>query len=627
MDIHSVRQQLRGRTIYDIPMRVTYYARVSSESDEQLNSLGNQISYYEDFIRRNTAWTFVQGYVDEGLSAATTRKRENFHRMIDDAKRDLFDLVITKEITRFARNTLDSIQYTRELLSAGVGVFFQNDNINTLDEDSELRLTIMSGIAQDELRKLSSRVKFGHQQAIKKSVVLCNSRIFGYLKDGGRLVIDESEAPMVRELFDLYATGRYSMKQLETLFWERGYRNHNGKKIAHTTMSGIISNPKYKGYYVGNKVKVIDLFTKKQKFLPPEEWVMFKDESGEIVPAIVTEDVWDAANAVLKKRSEDVKSRQGICNHANLLTGKLYCTCCGAAYYRRDSKGRDGSKNSKWVCSGKIKNGAASCDSFAIYEDEIKPLLLDVFRETAPLAENMVEEYIIVNGFGVKLLTRVTHRAQDSAPDCVSTEHSCLEERGLAYSLGKTFRGVLVGSARDRAGNQAGSALAVRCDLACERDAEYIKLYQQTVQSEDVREKCDALRRVIDTAEKKKQKLLMFNAMGELSDQDFLSMNRQCTKEIENAQKELAALEAQQASDADFARQIDTIRRVLRDAERDAAQGVVTSEFVGKYIDKIFVTPEGPDTMRLGVKILTGDMVERSLEHLKRRTGHTFLTI
>ena len=175
----------------------------------------------------------------------------------------MFDFIITKEITRFDRNTLDSISYTRELLNAGVGIFFQNDNINTLDEDSELRLTIMSGIAQDELRKLSSRVKFGHAQTIKKSVVLGNSRIFGYVKDGGRLVIDEDEAPMVRELFELYATGEYSMKQIENLFWERGYRNHNGKKIAHTTMSGMISNPKYKGYYVGNKVKVIDLFTKK----------------------------------------------------------------------------------------------------------------------------------------------------------------------------------------------------------------------------------------------------------------------------------------------------------------------------------------------------------------------------
>ena len=248
MDIHSIRQQLRTKTIYDLPLRVTFYARVSSESDEQLNSLGNQITYYEELIRKNANWTYVDGYIDEGLSAATTKKRENFHRMISDGKQGLFDFVITKEITRFARNTLDSIQYTREMLNAGVGVFFQNDNINTLDEDSELRLTIMSGIAQDELRKLSSRVKFGHQQAIKNNVVLGNSRIFGYVKDGGRLVVDEEQAPMVRELFELYATGEYSMKQIETLFWEKGYRNHNGKKIAHTTMSGMISNPKYKGY-------------------------------------------------------------------------------------------------------------------------------------------------------------------------------------------------------------------------------------------------------------------------------------------------------------------------------------------------------------------------------------------
>ena len=179
MDIHSIRQTLRTKSIYDIPLRVTFYARVSSESDEQLNSLGNQVSYYEEFIRKNSAWDYVEGYIDEGLSAATTKKRENFHRMVEDGKAGLFDLIITKEITRFARNTLDSILYTRELLSAGVGVFFQNDNINTFDEDSELRLTIMSGIAQDELRKLSSRVKFGHQQAIKQSVVLGNDRIFG----------------------------------------------------------------------------------------------------------------------------------------------------------------------------------------------------------------------------------------------------------------------------------------------------------------------------------------------------------------------------------------------------------------------------------------------------------------
>ena len=277
MDIHNIRQLLRTKSIYEIPMRVTFYARVSSESDEQLNSLGNQVGYYEEFIKKNATWTFVPGYIDEGISGASTKHREDFNRMIEDAAAGLFDLVVTKEISRFARNTLDSIRFTRQLLSSGVGVFFQNDNINTLDEDAELRLSIMSSIAQDELRKLSSRVKFGHKQAIRQSVVLGNSRIFGYKKNDGRLAIDKGEAPMVRELFERYATNEYSMKQIERIFWEKGYRNLKGNKIAHTTMSGMISNPKYKGYYVGNKVKVVDMFTKKQKFLPPEDWVVFKN--------------------------------------------------------------------------------------------------------------------------------------------------------------------------------------------------------------------------------------------------------------------------------------------------------------------------------------------------------------
>ena len=543
MDIHTARQQLKTKSIYDIPMRVTYYARVSSEKDEQLNSLGNQISYYEDFIRKNPHWTYVEGYIDEGLSAATTKKRENFHRMVDDGKAGVFDFIITKEISRFARNTLDSIQFTRELLNAGVGVFFQNDNINTLDEDSELRLTIMSGIAQDELRKLSSRVKFGHAQAIKKNVVLGNSRIFGYVKDGGRLVIDQDEAPMVRELFELYATGQYSMKQIEILFWEKGYRNHNGKKIAHTTMSGMISNPKYKGYYVGNKVKVIDLFTKKQKFLPPEEWVMFKDETGEIVPAIVDEELWEQANKVLKKRSEDVKGRQGICNHANLLTGKLYCADCGTAYYRRESRDKQGNKNSKWVCSNKIKSGADACASFPIYEEELKPLLFEVFQETEADAEALIEEYI--------------------------------------------------------------------------------EMYKSLADGGDTAKQIDALRDQADLARKKKSKLLGYNAAGQLSDKDFLAMNKECDKEIEEAERQIYELEQQQLSKEEFRKHIDTIRRVLHDAKRDAAQGIINKDFIDKYIDKIFVTPEADGTMRLQIKIFTGETTDKYLSKLRGRTGHT----
>ena len=518
MDVHAIRQQMKTHPIYDIPLRVTFYARVSSESDEQLNSLDNQIGYYRDFIQRNNAWIF--------------------------GKAGLFDLVITKEITRFARNTLDSIQFTRDLLAAGVGVFFQNDNINTFEEDSELRLTIMSGIAQDELRKLSGRVKFGHQQAIKNSVVLGNSRIFGYRKDNKRLVIDEEEAPMVRELFELYATDQYSMKQIETLFWEKGYRNHNGRRIAHTTMSGIISNPKYKGYYVGNKVRIVDMFTKKQKFLPAEEWVMFKDETGEIVPAIVSEELWDAANAVLTRRSRDVKQRQGRCNHGNLLTGKLFCTHCGAAYYRRDSRDKQGNVNSKWVCSGKIKNGAGSCPSLPLYEDELKPVLFDVFQQAEADADALIDRYI---------------------------------------AMYQSIR-------------QDGQGIGQRLEAVRARRA---------------------------LAEKKKNKLLEYNVTGQISDRDFLQMNRQCDDEIAAAEREISELEEQKNSDAAFREHIATLRRVLQEAKRDAANGLINREFVEKYINSILVTVEN-DKIDLQIKLFTDETATRYLEKLERRTGHTF---
>lgn len=548
MDVHTVRRQMRTKSIYDIPLRVTFYARVSSEKDEQLNSLDNQISYYRNFIKKNANWEFVDGYIDEGLSGMSTKKRENFHNMVNDAKSGLFDLVITKEITRFARNTLDSIQYTRELLSCGVGVFFQNDNINTLDEDSELRLTIMSGIAQDELRKLSSRIKFGHQEAIKKSVVLGNSRIFGYRKDNKRLVIDEKEAEMVRELFTLYATDKYSMKQLEDIFWSKGYRNNNGKKICHSTMSNTISNPKYKGYYVGNKVKIVDMFTKKQKFLPPEEWVMFKDETGEIVPAIVSEELWEQANAVLKRRSRDVKNRQNQCNHANLLTGKMYCTHCGRLYYRKDSKDRKGNMLSRWICSGKIANGAASCPSFTIYEEEIKEVLYEVFKDTAEDAKRIIEEYTSL----------------------------------------------------------------------------YAEMTEKNASSADLKRLKDRL----DLLSRKKSKLLEYNIAGQISDRDFIEMNRQITKESSEVYSAIEETENEINSQAGFKEKIEEIKTVLQKAEKDASKEMIDSAFVNKYIDKIYVTPVDDGVIDISVKLFTGDtfakVFEKSGRRLAGRTGHTF---
>ena len=562
MDILNIRSLLRTHSIYDIPLRVTFYARVSTDSDEQLNSLDNQISYYKNFIQKNVQWTFIPGYIDEGLSGISTKKRKRFNEMIEDAKDGLFDLIITKEISRFARNTLDSLKYTRDLLSWGVGVFFQNDNINTLDEDAELRLTIMSSIAQDELRKLSSRIKFGHQQAIRSSVVLGNSRIFGYKKDGKRLVIDESEAPMVKDLFRLYATGNYSMKQLEKLFYDQGYRNHNGNMIAHTTMSGIISNPKYKGYYVGNKVRIVDMFTKKQKFLPEEEWVMFKDETGQIVPALVPEDIWEQANEVLRRRSLDVKKRQGICNHANLLTGKLYCTHCGAPYYRKETKDKHGNTNSKWICSGKIKNGAASCPSYPIYESEIIPILFDVFHESTA---------------------------------------------------------------------DVGDLIAL-----------YEQIFKSLEGDEETTRQIIEQRKIIDVAQEKKNKLIELIMENLISKENFKSMTDSYDSEISKAKQVISDLQGLLFTQEQYKKLMHEVRVQIDRAIVAASQDIISTEFVAKYIDKIYATvPEEkspsvigkrrnvpPDAqISLKIKIFTGYSSQKWLEsynsRLVGRMGHT----
>ena len=550
MDIHSVRQMLRTKSIYEIPLRVTYYARVSSETDEQLNSLGNQIAYYEEFIRKNPAWTYVPGYVDEGLSGISTRKRENFNRMIAESEEDRFDLVITKEISRFARNTLDSIQFTRQLLQNGVGVFFQNDNINTFDDDSELRLSIMSSIAQDELRKLSSRVKFGHQQAIKNNVVLGNGSMIGYRKENKRLIIDEEQAPIVRELFTLYATGSYSMRQIEDIFWQKGYRNSKGRRITHSTMTNMIQNPKYKGYYVGNKVRIVDMFTKKQHFLPPEEWVMFKDETGDIVPALVSEELWEQANVIMRRRSEDVKHRRNSCQRTNLFTGKLFCTHCGTAFYMRSSTDKQGEKHNKWVCSSKIEHGAESCPTFPIHEKELVPILFDVFRDTGDVSDAMVDEYE------------------------------------------QMYR-------------------SLNCDG---------EVGKQIARQEGL----------LELARKKKNKLLELVALDSITPADFKTMTAGCNAEMAKAEQALTELHQQEQSSGEFKDHMATLRKTLQEAQRDVTKGTITREFVDTFIDKIFVTSEDKDRVRLDIRIFTGEATQKYLNSLKARAsregrpGHTF---
>ena len=186
MDIKKEREDLRkGKTIYDMPLRVVYYARVSTDKDDQLNSLENQQNYFEEMITENKNWVFCGGYIDEGISGTAVKNRDRFLKMIEDATLGKIDMVVTKEISRFSRNTVDSIKYTEYLLKHGVIVYFLSDNLNTIQEDSEFRLTIMSSLAQDEVRKLSERVKFGVNRMIKDRKLI-GGNLTGYFKKDGR---------------------------------------------------------------------------------------------------------------------------------------------------------------------------------------------------------------------------------------------------------------------------------------------------------------------------------------------------------------------------------------------------------------------------------------------------------
>ena len=398
MNIYYVREKLRNCSIYDIELNVAYYARVSTEKVEQQASIKHQEEHFEELIHSNNRWKFAGSYIDDGISGMHADKREEFQRMLRDAKLGKIDMIITKEISRFARNTLDSIQYTRELLSYGVCVWFQNDGINTIDDDSEFRLTIMAGVAQDEIRKLSSRVKFGHAQSIKNGVVL-GHRMYGYSNNQGKLELIPEEAEMVRMIFQDYASG-ISTPRIEKKLWDMGYRSFKGGKISRDVIKNIIRNPKYKGYYCGGKVKVVDMFTKKQEFLPQSEWIMFKDD-GSRVPQIIDETTWEKANAYLRERGEAIKSRRTSFKNENIFTGKLFCANDGAPYWMKQHYIR-GKEDVRWVCSYKIKNGAASCDSFGLAESELKEIIAELINKSSENIDSILEEYFEILQSSIK---------------------------------------------------------------------------------------------------------------------------------------------------------------------------------------------------------------------------------
>lgn len=381
MDVYKIRNEiLNGKNINDIKLRVVFYARVSTDYDTQLSSLENQVDFFMEYINNNKNWSYCGKYIDEGISGTSTLKRENFNRMINDSKYDRFDLIVTKNVPRFARNTLDSISYTQELLGNNVGVLFLNDNINTFLPDSDLRLAIMASIAQDEVRKLSENVKFGLKKSLDRGIILGGNNLYGYKKIDGKLLPIDEEANQIRRIYELFSTGKYNYSSLNRKLISKNIFDRNNKPFNLCTLKRILTNPKYKGYYCGNKTKKIDYKLKKRISVDKNDWIVYKDEN-KIIP-IVDEKLWNKVNNILSKYKIN-NSKDG----GKIYTGKIYC------YDHNTHFTRSGKKI--WTCK-LYKKGKKYCKSPLLKEDDLNLILKKILlnkKDKETLKQSYIKRY------------------------------------------------------------------------------------------------------------------------------------------------------------------------------------------------------------------------------------------
>ena len=306
----NINTNFFNSNIYDLNIKVTYYARVSTDNCTQSSSIVNQRDFFYNYINNVKNWKYIDGYIDEGISGKDVKNRVNFLKMIKDGIDGKFDLILTKSVSRFARNTIDSIKYTDLLKNNGVGVIFINDNINTFNNDSEFRLTLMASMAQEEVRKLSESVKFGLRESINRGIVLGNNNILGYIKNKGKLLIKEDEAIIVRDIYKLFITDKFNYSDLARII-----NNKYNKLFNSTSIKRILTNYKYKGYYCGRKSIVIDYKHNKRINVNKDDWIIYKDNKN--VPSIVSEYIWDKANDIIDRRNNNNNKYRVLCGIHN----------------------------------------------------------------------------------------------------------------------------------------------------------------------------------------------------------------------------------------------------------------------------------------------------------------------
>ncbi len=345
------------RKMQETKKRVAAYCRVSTDNEEQANSFESQRTFFRQYIERNPDWELYAIFADEGISGTNTKKRKEFNRMIECAKNGDIDLIITKEISRFARNTLDSIFYTRDLKKHGVGVIFLNDNINTLDGDAELRLAIMSSIAQEESRKTSERVKWGQKRQMEQGVVFGRSML-GYDVKDGKMTINEEGAKIVRLIFHKFVDEGKGTHVIARELREEGISPMRVKEWSNTVILRVIRNEKYCGDLVQKKTYTPDFLSHEKKYnRGQEEFVIIKDHHE----PIISRELFDKANRILDAKS---LSQEGKAKHSNRypFSGKIKCGRCGASYVARYKTRKDGSRYKAWRCYEAANHGRPHID-------------------------------------------------------------------------------------------------------------------------------------------------------------------------------------------------------------------------------------------------------------------------
>ncbi len=327
------------------------YARVSTDKDDQQNSLDSQKNFFAKYIKDNSEWELVEVYYDEGFSGTTTQKRKGFNRMIANARANRIDLILSKEVSRFARNTVDTLTYARELRTKGVGIVFILDNLDTRKHEDDFRLGIMAGVAQEESRKTSERVKWGQRRCMERGVVFGRD-LLGYTVKDGKMSINQEEAEVVKLIYHKYLHEEKGTHVIARELWEAGISPMRVKKWSNIVILRVLRNEKYVGDLFQQKTFTPDYIEHKKKYNNGQlEMVRLYDHHD----AIIDRDTWDRVQAELARRSpnDEAKSRH---SYRYWCSGKLTCGECGSSFVRRTKHIASGDYVS-WRCYQSAKFG------------------------------------------------------------------------------------------------------------------------------------------------------------------------------------------------------------------------------------------------------------------------------